>query len=283
VYTLERAKFNGIQLEYAVEGSGEPVVLIHGAIIADGLSLLRTDSTLPKDYRIISYSRQGYAGSIHPGGPLTIPQQADDCRNLMRYLSIEKAHIVGSSYGGAIAWQLALDSPEYVHSVSLLEPVLPAVAMSTLPGAEQFKQEIMKIFQIYQRGDKAGAIDAFLRLVLSRPDYRTQLDAALPGAFDQAVRDADTFFTIELPAMQSWSPTIESTKQIKQSVQYVGGAESFFAPAAKELGNIMAQWFQSSETIWIPKATHGFLTTNKKGLVEALYSFFARHPLQIIA
>ncbi len=279
---MKRASLDGVELEYVVEGSGEPVFLIHGSILADYLSLVRAEPTLTKQYRTISFSRRGFAGSTHHTGPFSIPLQASDCRKLMHHLSIDRAHVVGSSYGGGIAIQLAVDNPEYVRSLSLLEPVLPAAMLSVSPKAQQFLQAIAPIGQMYQQGNKAGAIEAFMRLVAG-PDYRTMLDRNMPGAFDQAVADADTFFRIELPAMQEWSLTMEDANRIKQPVLFIGGAESVFAPFAKELGEVMNKWFPQAETITLPGVTHAFPIENPKGTAQALAGFFARHPLQIVA
>ena len=78
---------------------------------------------------------------------------------------------------------------------------------------------------LYQAGNKAGAIDAFERAVIG-PDYRASLDKVIPGGFDQAVADADTFFTQELPALMEWRFTREDALRITQPVLAVLGADS---------------------------------------------------------
>jgi hypothetical protein len=93
--------------------------------------------------------------------------------------------------------RLALDAPERVHALALLEPALLAVPTGPF-GAEAIGR--------YQAGDKAGAIDAWMRGVCG-PDYRAVLDRAIPGAVEQAVADADTFFAQELPAVRDWPIT----------------------------------------------------------------------------
>ena len=51
----------------------------------------------------------------------------------MKHLGLERAHVVGHSYGGAIAVQLALEAPSLVHSLVLLEPaIFPAEIASTV-------------------------------------------------------------------------------------------------------------------------------------------------------
>src|SRR5262249_28833936 len=81
------------------------------------------------------------------------------------------------------------------------------------------------VLQLYGAGDKAGAVDAWMRGVGGQ-SYRAALDRALPGAFDQAVADADTFFGQELPAVRQWSFTREDANRITQPVLAVLGAKS---------------------------------------------------------
>ena len=61
----------------------------------------------------------------------------------------------------------------------------------------------------------ADAIDTFLQ-GLCGPGYREVLEQTLPGAFDQHVADAESFFQVELPAMQRWSFTRDDARRIHQ-------------------------------------------------------------------
>jgi pimeloyl-ACP methyl ester carboxylesterase len=183
---------------------------VHGSIIADAFVPLLRQPTLAGSYRLVSYHRRGFAGSTHPDRPFSIAEQAADCRVLLRTLGIDRAHVVGHSYGGVIALQLALDAPEMVHSLALLEPPLLAV-----PSGPLLMEAMGLLAALYQAGDKAGAVDAFQRSVMG-PEYRVTLDAAVPGGFDQAVADADTFFAQELPALAEWRFTREDARGIAQ-------------------------------------------------------------------
>jgi hypothetical protein len=60
------------------------------------------------------------------------------------------------------------------------------------------------------------------------PNYRAALDQRLPGACEQAVVDADAFFTQELPALQQWSFTREDARRIKQPALVVLGELQLF-------------------------------------------------------
>ena len=80
---MKRAAFEGIELEYAVQGAGEPVVLIHPGHFAGWFSLV-TEPALIGRYSVLTYHRVGCAGSSRIMGPVSLAQQAAHCRSLMR-------------------------------------------------------------------------------------------------------------------------------------------------------------------------------------------------------
>jgi pimeloyl-ACP methyl ester carboxylesterase len=271
---MNRARIDGRELEYEVRGAGEPVVLVHGSHIADAFAPLLAEPVLAERYQLILYHRRGFAGSTHPDGPLSIAQQAADCRALMRHLGVPCAHIVGHSYGGAIALQLALDAPEVVHSLALLEPALLMV-----PSTPQFMDAMGPVLQMYEAGNKAGAVDGFLQAVVG-PEYRRVLDRVLPSAFAQAVADADTFFRMELPALQQWRFTPAEAGRITQPVLAVLGAESHTLWSGWVEGHHLVQaWWPQAEAFVLKGATHGLQIIDPTGMAEGLAGFFARHPL----
>jgi pimeloyl-ACP methyl ester carboxylesterase len=61
-------------------------------------------------------------GSSPVDGSRLHARDAADCRALLGVLGIERAHVVGLSYSGPVALQLAVDAPEQVHSLTLLDP-----------------------------------------------------------------------------------------------------------------------------------------------------------------
>jgi pimeloyl-ACP methyl ester carboxylesterase len=249
---MGRARVGDVELEYEVRGSGEPVVLIHGAHIAGAFLPLMREPAL-SDYTLIRYHRRGLAGSSRTG-PASIQQQAADCAGLLAQLGVQAAHVVGHSYGGAIALQLALDAPALVHTLALLEPGLLMV-----PSAAGFFEQLAPVMASYQRGDRASAVDMFLQGV-GRPNAREIVERAAPGGFEQAVRDADTFFQVELPALQAWTFTQEDARRITQPILFVLGAESL--PLFSEVRELVHAWLPQAQDLLVPGACH-FLQMEK--------------------
>ena len=75
---MQRVNVNSADIEYEVQGSGEPVVLIHGSILADAFYSLRAEPCIANNFRVIAYHRRGFAGSSRASAPFTIGQQAAD-------------------------------------------------------------------------------------------------------------------------------------------------------------------------------------------------------------
>ena len=265
-------------LETSVIGRGEPVVLVHGSVIADAFAPLLREPLIAERFQLISYHRCGYAGSTRSGQPLSMSEQAADCRALMDALGIERAHVVGHSLGGVIALQLALETPEQVHSLVLLE-----AAIMDVPSVELLMAGLAPVISLYQAGQKAEAVDAFERGVIG-PDYRPVLDERVPGAFAQAVADADTLFAQELPMLQQWRFSREDAVRIGQPTLVVMGAESpSIWPGFKEGYVQLREWLPQAEGFVLPAATHGQQMQNPRGVAEAVAGFLARHPLPIAA
>jgi len=275
---IERAALEGIELEYEVRGAGEPVVLVHAGIFSDFFRPLSEESALIGRYRLVSYHRIGCAGSSRVAGPVSIAEEAGHCRALMRHLGIERAHVVGHSNSGNLVLQLALDAPDAVHSLVLLEPALMAV-----PSAQTARAFLATAVQRYAAGDKADGLDTFLRGTCG-PGYRAVLDQALPGAFDQYVADADTFFSQQLPAMQQWSFNREDASRIAQPVLAVIGAKSKqMSPIWNERQELLLGWLPNVEPFVLPDATHLLQVDNPRGMAEALAAFFLRHPISALS
>jgi pimeloyl-ACP methyl ester carboxylesterase len=270
---MERAVLDGVTLEYEVSGAGEPIVFIHGALIADIFRPLVAEPSLAHAYRLITYHRRGYAGSSHTPGPTTIATQATDCLALLRHVGVERAHVLGHSYGGCIALQLALEAPEMVHSLALLEPALMVGA-----SAQAYRESLARGERRYHEAGAAIVVDEFLQA--RWPGYQAHLDQVLPGAYAQAVADAGTSFEVELTALLDWHFGEMEARRISQPVLSVLGGESIaLSPRFDETHRSLLAWLPRAEGFVLPGTTHFLQVQNPGGMAEALAAFFACHPL----
>jgi pimeloyl-ACP methyl ester carboxylesterase len=271
---MDRAALGDVELEYELRGDGEPVLLIHPGIFADWFTPLFQERVLTSRYRLVHYHRAGCAGSSHVVGPMSLSRQAAHGRSLLQHLGISRAHVVGHSSSGNVALQLALDAPDVVQSLALLEPALMSV-----PSAATSRVFLGTAVQLFRGGDKSGAVDTFLRGTCG-PGYRTTLDQVLPHAFAQHVADAETFFEQELPALQQWSFRQEDARRIIQPALAVVGARSLeLDPIWGERHQLLLDWLPNVEPFVLPDATHLLQVTNPSGIAKGLAAFFARHAL----
>jgi pimeloyl-ACP methyl ester carboxylesterase len=270
---MERAAVDGLELEYELRGGGEPVVLIHWGLCASWAEPLMDEPALADRYQLLRYHRAGFAGSDGIQGAISMAEHAAHCALLMRRLGIERAHIVGHSSSAVIALQLALDFPDTVHTLALMEPARPVPP--TEDQAEFIRDFVAPAVQRHRIGDKAGAVDTFARGVFGS-DYRIPLERGLPGVIEQAVADADAFFAQELPALQQWSFTQEDASRIAQPVLGILGENT--APTFPERLELLLSWLPNVEPFELPDATHLLHLQNPRGMAEGLASFYSRHP-----
>jgi pimeloyl-ACP methyl ester carboxylesterase len=119
---MPHARVNGVRLYYEERGSGTPIVGVHGA----GSSAVFWEGALDRLSelgRAIIYDRRGSNRSDRPDPyeVTSVREHADDALGLMRALDAEPAALIGRSYGGTVALDLALRYPGSVLGIALLE------------------------------------------------------------------------------------------------------------------------------------------------------------------
>lgn len=117
---------NGIEVYFEAHGEGEPLLFIHGL----GSSTRDWEyqvEPFSRSFRVITYDLRGHGQSEKPEGPYTVPLFATDASALLAALDVRLAHVVGVSLGGGVAFQLALDHPELVKTLTIVNssPMLP--------------------------------------------------------------------------------------------------------------------------------------------------------------
>ncbi|MGW5053602.1 alpha/beta fold hydrolase [Actinokineospora sp. NPDC004072] len=113
------APVNGLQMYYEIHGSGDPVVLLHGALSGIETSFGAVLPLLAKTRRVIAVEVQGHGRTADVDRPLSYQQVADDVAALLRHLGVERADVFGYSMGSGIALELALRHPEAVRKLVL--------------------------------------------------------------------------------------------------------------------------------------------------------------------
>jgi len=268
---MERVQLNGADIEYDVRGAGEPVMFIHGAVLSDGFVPVIEQTGISENFQIVHYRRRGYAGSSRAPTGMTMQGWAGDCVALLNHLGVASAHVAGHSFGAGVALQMAIDAPGRVRKLALLEPPL----LSLVPSGGPFTDWAASVREIYDSGDKIAATDACLAGAFGQ-DYRQFTDRALPtGAFDRAVSEIDTYFQVELAAMQHWDISIEGLKDIRHPVLSVTGSDTL--PVFSEGADLLQRWIPRIGTVSIRGANHDLPGRNPAAVATGLVEFFTKN------
>jgi pimeloyl-ACP methyl ester carboxylesterase len=269
---MDIAKVNGIELEFETVGTGEPVLLI-SPVLADGFLPLQSQPELADRYQLIRYHKRGWVGSTHTPPPVTIGDHAADAAALLDHLGVSRAHVAGHSSGAAVAAQLAIDHPDAVHTLLLLE-----LSLLSVSSGEAFFQQAGPAFDAYANGDHEGAFATFMALVsgLDWPTCRTVLEEQ-PGTVAQAVKDADTFFGVELPALAEWTFAAEQAATIGCPVLSLVGSETL--PLWVEVAAFLRTSLADVEEHTVQGVGHLLHGQRPEPVARTMAAFLGRHPI----
>jgi len=134
-------------------------------------------------------------------------------------------------------------------------------------------------FEAYGNGDSERAVALFLSHVSGLPwaACRTTIEKGAPGAVAQAVKDADTFFGVELPALAQWEFGAEQAADVSQPVLSVLGSTT------EQLWVEVDQFLRSSlphvESCTVPGVGHLLHGQHAEPVARVMADFFGRHPL----
>jgi pimeloyl-ACP methyl ester carboxylesterase len=113
------AAINGLKMYYQVEGTGRPLVLLHGGVCTIELCLGTIRAALGDGGKVVAMEQQGHGRTADLDRPLSYEQMTEDTAALLRQLKIENADVFGYSMGGGIALRLAIKYPGLVRKVAV--------------------------------------------------------------------------------------------------------------------------------------------------------------------
>lgn len=139
---LSHVTIHGHDVRYRRAGAGEAIVLIHG-LAGSSLTWRPVMPALAEHYDVIAPDLLGHGESAKPMGDYSLGAMASGLRDLLAILDVERATIVGQSFGGGVAMQLAYQHPELCNRLVLVgsgglgREVSWLLRLCSLPGAEQ--------------------------------------------------------------------------------------------------------------------------------------------------
>ncbi len=263
-------KAGDINLEYFIEGSGPPLLMIMGfagSASSWGEPFVRA---LGKHFTTIRFSNRGTGHSDKPSTPFTVRTMADDAANLLDALGIERPHVLGISMGGMIAQELVLNYPHKVNGLALgcttTGPAHGVMAtpetmslLSPTPGmapADMIRKAWSALCSTAFIQSGVGFLEGMLSESLSRP---TPLETL--GLQMGAIMQHDTF---------------DRLPQITAPTLIIHGDLEVLVPP--ENGDILAKQIPSAELQKLHGVAHMFFWEQPEQSAKVIAEFLSRVP-----
>ena len=134
-----------VHLYYEIRGEGAPLLFLHGLGSSTRDWQLQV-AHFASRYQVITVDTRGHGQSDKPPGPYSIPLFAADIAGLMEALKIYEVHVVGLSMGGMIAFQLAVDAPRMLKTMTIVNSGPELIAHSTREKIQFFVRAMIPRF-----------------------------------------------------------------------------------------------------------------------------------------
>jgi pimeloyl-ACP methyl ester carboxylesterase len=247
--SAETLRTNGVEIEYRVTGSGEPLLMIHGFGECIDQSWGAIIPELAKSYRVIAINQRGHGASTNPTGKFSHRQSAEDVRSLLDALGIQRANAIGFSSGSLTLLHLATRYPDRLSKL--------VVVGATTHFGEQARR-IMR--SVASSGLPPPVREQFLKCATRGPVQADELTRQFGGFKDSY---ADVNFKVA------------DLKKIKAQTLIVHGDRDEFFPVAIALAMYAA--IPKSELWVVPRGDHSPTAGAPREIfTETVKAFLAR-------
>src|SRR6266566_5345727 len=161
---------NGVRLYYEEHGDGETILCIHGTASSAMVWRPEAVEALSALGRVGLYDRRGYTRSERPDPYETsVVQHAEDAAALLLTLDAGPAVVIGRSYGGETALELAVRHPDRLRALVLLE----AAALTLDAEAMTWARDLRAAVEGAAARDESNVAETFLRRVLGDKQWES--------------------------------------------------------------------------------------------------------------
>ncbi|MGD1905748.1 MAG: alpha/beta fold hydrolase [Leptolyngbyaceae cyanobacterium] len=241
------AKINGAQLYYEVEGTGQPLLLLHAGI-ADGRMWDAQFEAFSKVYQVIRFDLRGFGKSNMPPGAFS---NHEDVHALLDFLKIKTVYLLGLSLGAAIALDFTLAYPSYVKAL-----VLGAPSVSGENPSEQIRNLWEKEDEALEKDDFEEATELNLRFWVDGP--HRQANQVSSRIRERVLEMQMDIFKKDIPEdiqeIELSPPAIERLREISIPVQAMVGDLDLEEKIA--LTDRLINQISKSRKVTIPGAAH---------------------------
>ncbi len=220
-------------------------------------------------FRVIAHDFKGQLKSSKPEGPYTFAQHCEETKALLEYLGVEKAHLVGTSYGGEVAMKFAVMFPEMTKSISVidsvseLDPVCKGfvvgwkVLCDTGDGETFFWGMVPSIYGPEFIEKNMDMLTARAKAIKDNPNHYLEGQKILYDTFAE-----DVYMTDELPKIKCPALIICAENDILKPPKF---------------SKILADNIPDAEYVTIPGAAHVVFFEKTKEVETAIFGFILKH------
>lgn len=273
--TSKEVEVSGFSMSYVEEGTGEPIVFLHGAVM-DARAWEPIRAEISDKHHFIAPTLRYFGTGAWPDGGLRFGEatHAEDVAAFIEAMGLGPVHLVGRSYGANVAAAVALRSPDLVQTLILWEPPLSSLIQANDDGiaARQAASQMFgPVDAAIQEGDAEKATRLLIEGIYGLP----------PGGFDSLspeVREMQLDNARTMPifwSRPSWELTCEMLEQINTPALVAHGEESnvFFTHIAEALGQCLPQ----AEVATLTGAKHNGPASDPVGFAKMIEGFLANH------
>ena len=264
---MPHLRVNGVNLYHQFHGpeDGELLILNNG-VFMNTASWAYQLPDLSRRYRVLAYDMRGQGQSDHPEGEYSLELHGDDLVALMDALDLEKAHMVGTSYGGELNLVMGIHHPERCQTLTIIASVSHSDPM------------LVAIIERWRLAAQLGDGPRFFRLIYAD----TYSEGFLVDRPDLIPLAEQRYATLDLPAAVRLIESFQrfdvaaDLGRIQVPTCLVSAELDILKP--RRYGEFMHQAIAGSEFHLVPGAGHVAVLERAAEVNTIILGFLAKHP-----
>lgn len=261
---IKTLRVNQYDMAYVERGSGEPLILVHGAL-SDYRTWLPLLNEFSESNRTIAVSLRHYYPERWDGkgSDLSLQQHADDMAAFIQALHLGPVSLLGHSRGGAVVLLMASQHPELVHRLILADPAALVTMLASTPEAQadvaKRKAKFQEVMRYYKQGDTEAGLSVFVNYIAgptaweNTPEARRNTLRANTWTQTSLLRDMETPFTCS-NAGKIAAPVLLITGD--RSPPLYGAMQAALQPCLKQVSKVTVadaghMMFQANPTAFV--------------------------------
>jgi pimeloyl-ACP methyl ester carboxylesterase len=270
-------KINRVRLRSVERGSGDPIVFVHGGLSGpDAWNSVTEEIAARHPYRLITYTQRYYGTDRwrDEGRKFSVATHAHDLATLITCLDAHPAHLVGWSYGGAVATVVALKNPSLVRSLILYEPTILSVLPAGSHEAEMARKDQAKMLDPVIAATKSGNVVQAIRLMYEAV-YQLPYGGfgSVPRAIQTRVLDNARTIPLLLKSLASLAVSSDALRNLGRPTLVVRGenTQTFYALIAERISECVP----GARRVVLPNANHAGPARDPAAFAKVVLEFLS--------